>query len=66
MVTLVAVLQSQSVELAGTRCDPASRHSGHSGVNNAAGAEQLLPRVLMSAGGGGPGLCSFVSGVRRS
>lgn len=34
MVTLVAVLQSQSVELAGTRCDPASkaRHSGHSGV----------------------------------
>lgn len=64
MVTLVAILQNQSVELAGTRCDPASkaRHSGHSNVN-AAGAEQLLPRVLMSAGGGGPGLCSFVCGV---
>lgn len=53
MVTLVAVLQSQSVELAGNRCDPGSkaRPSGHSSVNNAAGAEQLLPQVLMSAGG---------------
>lgn len=53
MVTLAAVLQSQSVELAGNRCDPASkaRHSGHSGVNSAAGAEQLLPWALMSAGG---------------
>lgn len=53
VVTLVAVLQSQSVELAGNRYDPASkaRHSGRSSVNSAAGAEQLLPQVLMSAGG---------------
>lgn len=53
MVTLTAVLQSQSVELAGNRCDPATkaRHSDCSNVSNAAGAEQLLPQALMSAGG---------------